>query len=916
LLGLLSLTHYSYASAHNVCGSLSTNDAHQLFSYFIDNNGNRSLNDIKTLPDSAFAPQKDHILPVFHKPLWYKFTLYNTDNTPLFCYLDLGDFLYNKATLYSIRDGELFIQETGLDIKSPERYVYDPTFVFTISLEPNETKTLYLNVVSDFNPHFNPYISELSGIYAAHYYKSALANGITGVLMGGMLYLMLISLTLKNRSLSIYFIAFLLSSIAVQFTMHHNLHAHMQSHPKIFPILYTILQCINGLLFILFCKKFFPFKKNLPRLDQLLSLTGFIYFFIILLALSNGTRYTHFAISFTTHFLIFYLIVASIYFWRKGQPYALHFLVALCSFALLKFVDHLNDIHVLPHLFFTSFSYGLSNCIIVFIFALILAQQVNQAKEEQLKTAKNALKVQAQSQAKSDFLAKMSHEIRTPMNGVIGMIQLLKETPLNETQSAYIDVVEQSGNTLMTVINDILDYSKVEAGKLTLESTSFNIDHLLDSACSLFIEQSQQQHTELISQVDPNIPKLLCGDPTRLSQILNNLISNALKFTKDGEVFIEVKKLYSTPNGKHNIRFSITDTGIGIDSKKVNHLFQAFEQADSSTTRLYGGTGLGLAICAQLVNLMHGKIGVTSQVGKGSTFWFDLPLEEDGNNHLSVIPDNNETLSKQRLLICDSSNNYAQSLLMQTKEWKLESMLLDSRISIIDTLKNAIEKQNPYTLLLIDHASHPDALKVAEQIANEAEFNKLHCFITYTNSDVIPSTPKTHIIKKPINTAQWHDIFVACLTNQPTLLPLPIPKRDFSNLSILVAEDNEVNRKVIGGMLKQLQAHYTFAENGLEALNLTKHHHANFDIILMDCEMPIMDGYSTSANIRQFEADNSLKRIPIIALTAHALDELRDKSLAHGMDAHLAKPLKLNVLESTLRLWAPQESLSNINPTT
>lgn len=763
------------AMAHTGPSTLDTTASDIHLAWLIDKTAQEDIQTISALPDSAFKSLETHRLPTRHHPVWLRFTLANHTSHPQLMFLDLNGFAFNLATLFFIEQGKPQMLSTGLDIFNPPRHFMEPTLAFPFTLEAGEERRFHLRILSDFNPHFAPQAGTAAAIHRAHFFSSALANGISGVLTGGLLYLLLISLTLKNCSLSIYFIAFLASSMAVQFALHHNLHVYLADWPGAYQVVLAWLQSINGILFIAFFRRFLPIRQELPLSDRLLSLNCFAYGGIMLHALAAGARDTPLLIAIATTFLVGCLIITTAFFCYRKQPYAPHFLLALCAFSVLTSASYLSDHGMLPHMFFSDYSYGLSNCLVIFVYSVILAHQLNQSRAEQSQAARFVQKATAESQAKSDFLAKMSHEIRTPLNGVMGMIQLLKETQLDQPQQAYIDVIEQSGNTLMTVINDILDYSKAEAGKMKFENTAFNVDNLLDSTCSLFAENCQQQDNNITTHVDKNLPRTLTGDPTRISQILNNLISNALKFTRHGQIHIEVRKLYTIPDGMHMVRFSVTDTGIGIDSKKLAQLFKAFEQADSSTTRLYGGTGLGLAICEQLTHLMHGNIGASSEPGKGSTFWFDLPLQEDTNLPLPVIASNTK--------------------------------------------------------------------------------------------------------------------------------PTPGVQHEFSDVSILVVEDNEINRKVIGGMLKQLKVHYAVAENGEEAVRLVKLHHENFDIILMDCEMPVMDGYTASQEIRTFEHLQGLPRLPIVALTAHAMDELRDKSLASGMDDHLAKPLQFNTLVQALSIW-------------
>lgn len=519
-------------------------------------------------------------------------------------------------------------------------------------------------------------------------------------------------------------------------------------------------------------------------------------------------------------------LIAGVVLLVRGQREARYYVLAYGSLLMASVMIALNKAGIIPRVFFTEYSMQIGSVMEVVLLSFALADRINierrqkyaakqqaielekaardeherflqvqfDAKVEELRAQQKLLTAEAESKAKGEFLATMSHEIRTPMNGVLGMADLLGSTKLNEEQRKYLNVITSSGNALLCVINDVLDYSKIAAGKMDLESIDFNLKSLCEECIAILQAGAESKQLALRLKMNSDVPESIQADPTRLRQVLLNLMGNALKFTDKGyiELAVDLEKSQESMDAGM-LRFSVKDTGIGISNDIKAQLFEAFTQADSSTTRKFGGTGLGLSISQNLIHMMGGQIGVNSQPEEGSTFWFTI--------------------------------------------------------------------------------------KFAFTVAS------------------VPSTEKP---RQSIDLVQARELLEA--------------KR------VLVVEDNLVNKMVISGYLKKLGITFEQAENGEQALNLLMENHGRAQLILMDCEMPVMDGYTATQKLRKFEADNNLHELPVLALTAHVLSEHRGKAEAAGMTDHLGKPVDFELLINLLvrhlgGVDLPDVSASNIPPT-
>jgi signal transduction histidine kinase/DNA-binding response OmpR family regulator/HPt (histidine-containing phosphotransfer) domain-containing protein len=668
---------------------------------------------------------------------------------------------------------------------------------------------------------------------------------------------------------------------------------------------------------IYFYTHFLKLKEFHPKLNKLsIYFARFVICCIPVVMVDPGTGFWLLTIVSSIYVLLAFY--AGIYSWRLGFRPARYFVLAYITLSVPNMLNNLITFDLLPPISVTGYLLGLIGFAMESILlAFAMANKFSLINEENIELNKGLevtvekrtsqlavsnLKLKAASEAKSDFLARMSHEIRTPMNAVIGLSRLTLKTDLNDVQEDNIKNILESGEGLLILINEILDFSKIEAGKLTLEKSTFSLEKVLRRAINLSALKAHDKGLELILNVNNNIPPKLVGDSYRLQQVIVNLISNAVKFTEIGSICIKLQ-IKEDRKQQLMLQFSVIDTGIGMTEEQQSKLFQSFSQADDSVTRKYGGTGLGLAISKQLTELMGGKIWLESEAGNGTTFHFTALVEKVAFNSETLVDKNK--LSQLKVLVVDDTSLARTALQSLLNDLGIHADEAESGKQALELIQRSQNDDIYYDIIFMDwRMPNMDGIETARHI-NELGIKKsphilmVSAYDKYAAKQLINGTAIQGFIEKPVNQSLLIDSINNVLPPSVEVcspaLKNAVTTPNLASFHILLVEDNILNRKVMLGFLEDTNVQVDIAENGLIALE--KLQQSVYDLVLMDIQMPQMDGLTATKEIRQ---TLKLVDLPIIAMTAHAMQSDVNKSREAGMDTHLIKPIDPDVLYKTL----------------
>lgn len=833
---------------------------------------------------------------------WIRFSVQNPDDTRRKLVLDLDRASLANVSLYE-PDERGFYQHRDAGVRTSQIIGDEAgnSYRFHLNARAGQVTTYYLRINTNLGLTTSITLGTTESMASAQRTTTALFGIGIGIMTGLMLYSLLLLHSHARDRASLWFMLYLLvvtaylltesGVIGVEFLRIRNLQNFLE-------VCSVFLAQIAATLFAGSL-----LRNHLPAaFVRLMQMQALALGMLMILALTLSPDHAGYITAFSALWTGIVLPVAGFLSWRNGLGPGLLYATAR---VVLIFATALSATNLpggmdtnLP----TSALVMFAACTEALLIAVALALHQRSVMLENAHLHEIARISTAETRAKEEFLSQMSHEIRTPMSGILGMTELLADTPLTQGQREYVNTIHASSNSLLRILNDILDHSKMEAGKLRVVEEPFDLGILLGECLTLFKTHAEEKHLELIATIDPGLPTLVSGDPTRLRQVISNLLRNAIKFTQNGEVEIHLQQ------GKRGMRVEVRDTGSGIPPDQLDVIFLPNQAGNSP------GTGLGLSICKQLVELMGGEIGVSSQLRQGSTFWFDLPLKAQATSQPEDnIPDH--WLRGLRLLVVDDNATVNRVVAEQAGRWGMVVRTADNGAEALALARNAANLGEPFDVILLDHnMPGMSGLQLAARIKEDPIIRNDVIMMMMTGMNVAPTHTMTRnvgirrILAKPVTERQLKTAIAEELghlkrLHEQTPVISNTDKEGLKQLRVLIAEDNHLSQKVIRGMLGKLGVQATVVANGREVVEEVSRR--EYDIVLMDCDMPFMDGYAATQAIREWERVTARKPIPILALTAHILDEHKMKSREAGMNAHLSKPVELAELQNALLAWAP-----------
>lgn len=868
------------------------------------------VNDIYALPDPTnalsltevinqiddFKLLEHYKLPKDHVPTWLYFDIKNEGDFPTELILSFEHLRLNRVTLYEQNNSSTPLYDTGLDLPASTRPLDYSILALPLHIDANTEKRYYIKVENYLHTFFFPYLSGPAGFNQHIIGHTAISYITLGIVIGVTLYLMLIAWMTRDLGRNQVHIAYLACHSLILALLTLDSWAIFDIE-RVYSYLFFGLIFLLSPMFVETSRQLLESARNTPNIDKWLKRYIFFHFLAapmilfspidkILIIVSSIGAVSLNLINIYSYFAVYKKI-------NFARYYALMFTGYTLGLGLWTAVAY-GLISINP---WTVHLYEITTCYLAFSLAVVMVKRMYDDRDEKKRLILEATLANKMNAAKGNFLAVMSHEIRTPINGVLGMAEILSQTKLNKEQESYNNLVISSGQNLLRVLNDILDFSRIDAGKMPIESQPFYLGKLLAESYALYFPLAEKKGVNLYVSYSPSADLHLIGDSGRIQQVLHNLISNAIKFTDHGKIAIFA---HAQQLDEHQVTLflKVTDTGIGLEKKQVESLFNPFTQGDSSINRRFGGTGLGLSISQALLALMKGSINVKSELGQGADFCVTLPLKIDQrkqvkyqqsksiHNNLTITLFDQSNINNGSIESHLTANHYRVNRLRNIRQ--LNKLLEQSDLLIING--HAINTSELTQLTSLSAPAHN--LIYLAPINSGKQLNTLPslCQILYGGIDIAEIIA---CINKIVHSK-------APLVEQKTSRE-EVPT--YSDCYVLIVEDNPVNAKVAEKQLQSLGVNTKVVDNGQQAINYFKRNPQVFDLILMDCEMPGIDGYLATRKIRDHEKEKKLTKTPIIALTAHVVDTFQQRCFDAGMDDIITKPLAKNTLSQLLQQW-------------
>ncbi len=857
----------------------------------------------------------DSEIPVFvSDQYWFAFKLSsNSTNTQELILEFSYPYMYHFEVYVLHRDTIKQRYITGHRFPFKQRPIKHPNFLFPITLPSNEERLVLMKIHG--RPHYmfsKLHLWDKDAFYQQVPYNLIVQWLFAGVICAMALYSMMIYLFVRDNSYLFYTILvisfgllfFTLSGYSYQFLWPNSIGWNLRG-----TVILAITIVISNALFF---SHFLSLKQHMPLAYKATTMYCWLFAPLIVIQLWYPSNQIMWLAKMLVPLTIFFYLASmfiSIRLWNAGHSSARWYTIAWAVFSLVIFIELTKATYLTEDNLLTNYGTQIGLVLMLVFLSYGLARRIDKLRRQEQFAI-------AESQAKSEFLARMSHEIRTPMNGIIGISELLRDTELNNDQIRYIDLINTSGNTLLTIINDILDYSKMQAGKLDIAKNPLQLNKVVEEVLELFRVKAAEKQLDLICYIDKNLPLKIIGDAVRIQQMLINLLSNAFKFTDSGEILVRVIQ-----KDENILQLSVKDTGVGISQEDQSKLFESFSQVGDINNKMHHGTGLGLAICKQLSELMGGGIHVTSQEDQGSCFTITIKYEPFHD----ALPEGyqlKQSLKGLRILLIDDNPCFCNVVQQQQERWGASIDIAYNGIRALETLRADTQPSAAYDLIISDmDMPGMNGIELSQAILSDTTLKSPPFMLLSASSDLdeLESDKKTaitYIAEKPFMINQMLDLIHRALDlsekeqQQTTQERRKIEKADIS-LNILIAEDNVINQQVICGMLKKMGHDYRVASDGKEALDnyLSQSSVHPFDLILMDCEMPVMTGYEATKKIRMYERYQKSPPISIVALTAHAMEDHKQRCLNVGMSGHMTKPLKMDKLRALLEKEAKKKGL-------